>query len=204
MRTSWLDRPWFYPIVVASFILGNAIDLFGTYLHQPNFEHEANWLYVTLKPYGLRLNWLLVIAGKTLICVLAPAGLLLFLRLRRRYYPAQRTTFRAFATHFLYGRPLGWTECNDRLPHSATPAVLTLLAIWCLGGPYLAYLGYGNLASKYGWRQLPGFSIGPYWIEWILIIWVPLSIAFLFWLLWDDFQRWSIGQNPSSHSSSVK
>jgi len=204
MQPSWLDRPWFYPIVVATFILGNAFDLFGTYIYQPDFEYEVNPLYVALKPYGLRLNWPLVIAGKILICALAAAGLFLFLRLRRRYYPAQPTTFRAFATHFLYGRPLAWTECNYRLPYSATPAVLTLLAIWCLSGPYLAYLGYGNLASKYGWWQLPGFSVGPYWVEWILIIWVPLSFAFLFWLLWDDVQRWSIGLNPPPLSSSVK
>src|ERR1700730_2907070 len=94
MRRSWFDRPWFFPVVVTSFVAGNAFDLFGTYVYQPHFEHEANPLYITLQPYGLRLNWPMVIVGKALICVVAAYGLSLFLKSRRRFYPERPSTFR--------------------------------------------------------------------------------------------------------------
>ena len=86
MRGAILAQPWFYPTVIVSFMIGNALDLVGTYISQPNFEHEGNWLYVTLKPYGLRLTWPLVILGKVLVSVFVAAFLALFLKTRQQYF----------------------------------------------------------------------------------------------------------------------
>ena len=122
MRGSWFDRPWFYPAAIASFVAGNAFDLVGTYVYQPHFEHESNPIYLTLQPYGLRLSWPMVIAGKAIVCLLCAYGLHLFLILRRRYYPQHRGTFRELITHFIYGRPLVWIESCFKLPRSLAPS----------------------------------------------------------------------------------
>jgi hypothetical protein len=189
MRRSWFDHPWFFPAVIASYAAGNAFDLFGTYLNQPNFEYEANHLYVLLKPYGLRLNWPAVIAGKAIICGLCALGLALFLGRRRRYYPERPATFRELITHFFYGRPLGWIESCYKWPRSLTPSLLAIAAVVCLAGPYYAYLGYGNLASKYGWWQLGGFWSGRFWWDYGLFVFYPIAIAGFFRLLWLDFRE---------------
>ena len=188
MNGSYFDRPWFYPAAIAILVAGHAFDLFGTYVYQPHFEHEVNPIYLTLRPYGLTLNWPMVLTGKTLICLLSAWGLYLFLRRQRLYYPRYPATFRELITHFIYGRPLGWIESGFRLPRSVVPTVLTLLAAEALSGPYLAYLGYGNLASKYGWWQPGGFWAGRYWIDWAVLIWVPLVFSGLGSQLWRDFQ----------------
>ncbi len=188
MRGSWFDRSWFFPAVIASFVAGNAFDLFGTYLYQPDFEHESNPLYILLKPYGLKLNWPAVIAGKAGVCVICALGLALFLERRRRYYPERPATFRELMTHFFYGRPLGWIESCFKLPRTWTPTLLVIAPIASLGGPYYAYLGYGNLASKYGWWQLGGFWSGRFWWDYGLFVFLTIVIIGFVWLLWQDFQ----------------
>jgi hypothetical protein len=188
MRGSWLDRSWFFPVVIASLVAGHAFDLLGTYLYQPDFAHESNHLYTLLKPYGLRLNWPLVIAGKAVFCGLWALGLALFLKRRRQYYPKRPATFRVLMTQFFYGRPLGWFENFFKLPRSWTPGLLGISVIVCLGGPYYAYLGYANLASKYDWWRLGGFWYGRFWWDHGLFIALALDIALFCWLLWRDFQ----------------
>ena len=188
MAGSWFDRPWFFPTVIAALIVGGAFDLFGTFIYQPDFEHEANPISLTLRPYGLRLNWPMVIVGKALVCIVCACGLRLFLKRRRHYYPPHGGNFRESITYFFYGRSLGWFESLYRWPRSLTPAALSILAIWSLGGPYFTYLGYGNLASKYGWWQLGGIWVGRYWIDWSLPLWLSVECSFLFWQLWRDFQ----------------
>jgi hypothetical protein len=191
MRDSWFSRSLFYPAVLSSFVAGNAIDLVGTYVYQPHFEHEANHLYVLLQPYGLRLTWPMVITGKVIVCLACAGGLRLFLIRRRRYYPEQSATFREFLTTFIFGRPLGWIESCFKLPRSLEPSFVAVAAVWSFGGPYFAYLGYGNLASHYGWWQLGGFWAGRFWVDWSTIIWLVIAIAIICWQLWRDFQQFT-------------
>jgi ABC-type Fe3+-siderophore transport system permease subunit len=188
MRRSWFDRPWFFPSVIAGFVAGNVFDLFGTYVYQPDFEQEVNPLYILLKPYGLRLNWPGVIAGKAIVCGLCALGLALFLGRRRRYYPEHPASFRVLMTQYFYGRPLGWIESCYKLPRSWIPTLLAAAAVSSLAGPYYAYLGYANLASKYGWWQLGGFWYGRFWWNYGLFIAMTLAIVAFCWLLWRDFQ----------------
>jgi hypothetical protein len=188
MRRSWFDRPWFFPVVMASLVAGNAFDLFGTYVYQPDFEQEANHLYTLLKPYGLRLNWPMVIAGKAIFCGLCGLGLALFLKRRRRYYPERPATFRVLMTQFFYGRPLGWIESFFKLPKSWLPGLLGVSVVVSLTGPYYAYLGYANLASEYGWWRLGGFWYGRFWWDYGIFIALTLATATFCWLLWRDFQ----------------
>jgi hypothetical protein len=187
MRGSWFDRPWFFPAMIASLVAGNAFDLFGTYVSQPNFEQEANPFYVLLKPYGLRLNWPAVIAGKVIFCGLCALGLALFLGRRRRYYPERPASFRVLMTQFFYGRPLSWFETCYKWPRSLVPSLLAAAPLVGLAGPYYAYLGYGNLASKYGWWQLGGFWYGRFWWDYGLFVFFPIAITLFCWLLWRDF-----------------
>lgn len=188
MQRSWFDRPWFFPAVMAVFIAGNAFDLIGTYIYQPDFEFEANPLYLLLKPYGLRLNWPGVIAGKVAVCMLCGLGLAWFLGRRRRYYPRWPASFREFFTHYFYGRPLGWVESCFKLPWSLVPSLLAVAPVLALAGPYYAYLGYQNLASKYGWWQPGGFWYGRFWWDYGFFIGFAFAMASFCWLLWQDFR----------------
>jgi hypothetical protein len=169
-------------------VAGHALDLIGTRIAQPQFEHEGNPIYLTLRPYGLRLNWPLVIACKATLCLVAAVGLRAFLVRRRRYYPERVDSVRELVTSFIYGRPLSWLETLYKLPRSVTPSVLTVLA-WCaLSGPYYAYVGYDNVASLYGWPQLGGFWVGRYWIDWGGLVWMAVLVPWFCWQLWRDFR----------------
>jgi hypothetical protein len=130
----------------------------------------------------------MVITGKVIVCLLWASGLRLFLSRRRRYYPRHPATFRELIAHFFYGRPLGWIESWYKLPRSVAPSAMTLGAVLSLGGPYFAYLGYQNLAAKYGWWQLGGIWAGRYWLDWGLVVWMSLAIIWFCWQLWPDFQ----------------
>src|SRR5262245_19873290 len=141
--TSWLDRRFFFPVVAIVLFFGHAFDLVGTYVYQPKFEHEVNPIYLSLKPYGLTLNWPMVIAGKAIFFVLTVVGLWVFLRRRRRYYPSEASTFREMFSYFLYGRSISWIEMLYRWPYSLTPTLLFVLASMSFAGPYYACLGYG-------------------------------------------------------------
>lgn len=191
MRGAILAQPWFYPTVIVSFMIGNALDLVGTYISQPNFEHEGNWLYVTLKPYGLRLTWPLVILGKVLVSVFVAAFLALFLKTRQQYYPRPGVSFREFVTNFFYARTLSWWQMNYKIPR-IKPALLWAIFSLSLGGIYYAVLGYENLAVKYHWWWLEGFWLGKYWLGWSSLAYVLLAIPLSLWLLFDDYQRMAV------------
>src|SRR4051794_30701847 len=90
---SWLARPGLLPLAGAALLVGNALDLIGTRLAQPNFENEANWVYQGLKAQGIAARWPVVIVAKFSVAVLFLLGLRLFLRYRRRYYPPAGTNF---------------------------------------------------------------------------------------------------------------
>jgi len=186
--TSWLEHPSFFPGVVSTLIVGHAFDLVGTYAYQPNFEHEVNPIYITLKPYGLTLSWPKVIAAKTVYCVLTVCALVFALRKRRRYYPDSTGSFRESFTHFLYGRPITWSETLYRSPKSFVPTLLFVFIAISFSGFYGAYLGYDNLAAKYGWPSLGGFYIGRYWIDYCNLFILPASVVFTVVLLWDDIR----------------
>lgn len=188
MPRSWFDRPWFAPAAIAASFAGNAFDLWGTYLHQPRFEHEANPLVVALEPYGYRPTWGPVIAAKLALWLAGSVGLVQFLRRRRGYYPDPPANFREFLTHTFYGRKLGWAESFVKAPRSIGPAVWATLAMLCLSGPYFAYLGYGNLAAERGWWRPGGFAAGRYWFDWGQVAWLAALFPGFAWLLWRDFR----------------
>jgi hypothetical protein len=188
MSNSWLSRPLFFPVVVASLLAGNAIDLIGTYVHQPEFQHEGNVIYGLLKSRGYSPGWPVVIAAKSAVCVIGAIGLHRFLRKRRTYYRHPSATFREFITQVFYGRPLTWFETFYRIPRFV-PTVLGCFAVFSVGGPYFAYLGYENLAGEYGWPTLGGFWIGSLWIDYGVIIWVFSAITWLVWDMWRDYRE---------------
>lgn len=188
MNSSWLDRPWFFPVAVGSALVGHAFDLMGTYQYQPHFEHEANPLYVALQPYGFRLTWPLVIAAKLVVWLVGAVGLALFLRRRRAAYPPPPATFREFLTGYFYGRPLTWAESFYKFPRSLGPAVWATLALFCLSGPLYLYFGYGNLAARYRWWHPGGFQVGRYWFDWGFVAWAVVAIPAFGWLLWRDYR----------------
>lgn len=187
MRRSLLSRPMFFPIVVASFVAGNALDLIGTYVHQPDFQSEANLIYSFLKGHGYSPGWPEVITAKLVMCVICATGLRQFLRRRRDFYCSPAATFREFITHFFYGRTLLWLQTLYRIPRFL-PTLLGLFAVWSVGGPYYAYLGYDNLAAEYGWRSLGGNWVGSVWIDHGLILWAILGSVWLCWDLWRDYR----------------
>ncbi|MFN9719688.1 MAG: hypothetical protein ACK58L_13390 [Planctomycetota bacterium] len=187
MRKSVLEQSWFYLAVIFSFAAGHCIDLLGTWLYQPDFEHEVNPLYLTLKPYGVRPTWTVVICGKVLTVLLAVISVYYFRSYRRACYPDSGGDFRSFTTHFFYGRVLTWKEALWRIP-LVRPTLLMILMSWSLGGPYYAWLGYENLAYKYGWWTLGGFWIGSYWFTWGLFICVATVLPMCLLLLFRDYQ----------------
>lgn len=183
-----LSRPYFFPLVAATLLLGNAADLVGTYINQPNFEHEGNPLYRWLTGLGYEIDWPEVIAGKASFCLAGLWALRLFLGGRRRYYPSTPMPFREFTTTFLYGRPLSWLETSYRWPARWQPFLLTIGAVAALSGPYMAYLGYQNLANHYDWWRMPYFFVGQLAVNSLLIPATLLTCAFVAWLLWDDYR----------------
>lgn len=196
MRGAILAQPWFYPTVMITFVIGNAFDLIGTYISQPNFEYEGNWIYVTLKPYGLRLTWPLVIFGKTLLSVVVAAILAVFLKTRQQYYPSAGGSFREFFTHFFYARTLSWWQTNYTLPR-IKPVFLYAFFYLSLAGAYFAVLGYENLAGKYSWWWLGGVWLGKYWLGWSVVAQFLLTIPLSFWLLFDDYRKIAVLSDPN-------
>jgi hypothetical protein len=189
----------FFPAVVASLVVGNALDLIGTYVHQPGFQHENNPIHAFLRQHGYSPGWPEVIVAKLGLCVIVAIGLRQFLRRRRDYYPPPGS-FREFVTRFFYGRSLSWLQTFYRMPRFL-PVLLFCLAVCSLSGPYFAFLGYDNLAGEYGWRSLGGFWLGATWINYGVIIWVILSCTWLCWDMWRDSQ--SIPQDDTSAQSEV-
>ena len=188
MRGAILAKPWFYPTVLITFVIGNALDLIGTYVSQPNFENEANWIYVTLKPYGLRLTWPLVVTGKILLSVFVAAILAVFLKTRQQYYPSAGGGFREFFTHFFYTRSLSWWQTNYTIPR-IKPVFLYAFFYLSLGGAYFAVLGYENLAVKYSWWWWGGVWLGNYWLGWSIVAYALLAIPLSLWLLFEDYRK---------------
>jgi hypothetical protein len=81
MRRSCLSQSMFFPIVVASLVAGNAFDLIGTYVHQPDLQHEGNPIHSLLRRHGYSPGWPKVIAAKLasassarLVCASSCAG----------------------------------------------------------------------------------------------------------------------------------
>jgi len=187
MRHSWLSRSKFFPIAVASLVGGSALDLIGTYVYQPDFQYENNPIYAFLRQHGYSPGWPEVIAAKLGVCVIFAIGLRQFLRKRRDYYRPRPSSFREFTTHFFFGRPLPWLQTFYRIPRFL-PTLIYFVAVCSLSGPYCAFLGYDNLAGKYGWRSLGGFWLGSTWIHYGVIIWAVLASAWLCWDMWRDYQ----------------
>ncbi len=185
-RSCWLTWPPFFLFTVTTLFIGHAFDLWGTYVAQPNFENEANWIYTFLKPYGFVLTWPLVIATKLVWCVAVSIGLIVFLTHRRKYYPIQAESFREFITHYFYGRSLTWFETTFKLPRFA-PVGLFLFAFAAISGPYFIFLGYDNLAVQDDLWRFGGIWLGRYWLDWSGIYWTMAATGIVFWLLWRDF-----------------
>ncbi len=187
-KSSLLSRPAFLPVAVGVLILGNMLDLIGTYIVQPHFENEANLTYNALKAHGIYLGWSGAILGKIFVCLVGAWALRLFLIRRRAYYPAGSADFREFITQLFWGRPLSWAETFYRWPRSWRPTFLTLGALFCLAGPYYAYLGYENLAVTYGWWYAPWFNVGRLELDMLLVVFLPALLVWLCWLLWEDYR----------------
>ncbi len=177
----------FFPIVVASLVAGNAFDLIGTYVHQPDLQHEGNPIHAFFRRHGYSPGWPEVIGAKVGVCIICTIGLRQFLRKRRDYYRSPPASFREFITQFFYGRPLGWFQTFYRIPR-LLPTLLGCFAIWSVAGPYYAFLGYDNLAAQYGWPSLSGFSVGSLWVDYGVLIWVILACAWLCWDMWRDYR----------------
>ncbi|MBI5801877.1 MAG: hypothetical protein HZA92_14295 [Verrucomicrobia bacterium] len=177
----------FFSLVVVSLVAGNTFDLVGTFVYQPDFQHEANFIYVFLKRHGYSPGWPEVIAAKLGVCVIFVIGLHQFLRRRRDYYCPSPVTFREFITQFFYGRPMTWFQTFYSIPRFL-PTLLCCAVVCSLGGPYYAYCGYDNLAAEYGWRILGGFWVGWLWIDYAVWNWALLAFAWLCWEMWRDYQ----------------
>lgn len=185
---SLLSHPWFFPVVALLLALGNACDLLGTYAAQPHFEDEANPLYGALLARGYDFGWPGAILGKTLFCLVILWVLRVFLARRRSYYPPPGMGGRAFWTHFLYKRSLTWAQTLYRLPRDWRPMLLFAGSVVALGGPYYAFLGYTNWATKYGWWRPAGFWLGGVWIESAIFVWLAVAIGVLCGLVWQDYR----------------
>jgi hypothetical protein len=187
MRRSWLSHSTLFPVAVAVLVAGNAFDLIGTYVYQPDFQHENNPIHALLRRHGYSPGWPEAIVAKLLVCVICAIGFRQFLYKRREYYLGSRASFREFITQFFYGRRLPWLETFYRVPRFL-PTLLFCLAICSLAGPYFAFLGYDNLAAQYGWPTLSGFWVGSTWVDYGVVTWVVLTCAWLCWEMWRDYQ----------------
>lgn len=171
-----------------SMVLGNALDLVGTYIAQPHFEYEANPLFRFLLAHGVYTGWPGAILGKTIFCLFFTWAVLKFRDKRRIFYPKPGLDFREFITTFIYGRVLTWAETFYRWPKRLQSSLLSIGAIVSLSGPYSGWLGYENIASQWGLWHPKDYSIGSIWIDPLLFPYVLAVMAWFILLLWNDYQ----------------
>lgn len=172
-RSSFLASPKFFSFAIVFLVAGHAFDLLGTYLAQPNFEVENNVLYRWLVTNDYKPGWPEVIMAKTVFCLFFGWTLRLFLIRRRAYYPPPGANLREFLTTFFYNRSLPWMQTLYSFPRDWRPTLLFCGAVIALSGLYPLYLGYSNLAWKYGWWRMSndyvvGISVATCAVAWLI------------------------------------
>lgn len=181
---SVLSHPLFLPLVGVVFVLGQLTDLLGTYVAQPHFEHEGNWLIASLSSAGVHVGWQSAILGKSIICALGIACLEFFAQNCRKFYPPHRLTGSELIHYLVHG------EQDPSEPNGSSRDVRALLVLfagfWALSGPIYLYMGYDNLAAHFGWLRFPGFYIGGVYQTWGDFILLLSTLGGLLFLVEGD------------------
>ena len=174
----------------------HAFDLLGTYLYQPDFEHEVNPIYRFLVSRGIDVGWREAILGKTMFTLVTGLMLWYFVKRRKRYYPASGSDFRVFITTYVYGRPLSWLQSLYCLPNKWGGFLLYPCGMMPFLSLYMFYLGYGNMAAKYGWPDIPSLRVGYDWLDLTMIVFASAVVLVPGWQMWIEYRSMPLPTKP--------
>lgn len=185
-----MARPRFLGWVAGLLVAGNAVDLIGTRIGQPNFEIEANPVYRWLLAHGYQAGWPEAIVAKALVVLLLIWGSRAFLAKRREWYPDEPCTFGQLFVYITHGRycsswRLLWSPGNP-----ARTLLIALAAVACTSWLYMAYLGYENVATWTAWPVGGGRWLGPLYIPYSMLAFIPLGLAWFGWQVLLDHRWW--------------
>ena len=180
--SSVLSHPAFLPMVGVIFVLGQLTDLLGTYVAQPHFEHEGNWLISALTSAGVHVGWNSAILGKSIVCALGIACLEFFAQHCRKFYPVHRMSGSELLHYFVHGESQNAKAENVQMSRDVRALLVLFAGFWALSGPIYLYMGYDNLAAHFGWLRFSGFYIGGVYQTWgdvILLLSTMVTMMFL-------------------------
>ena len=188
MKGPLISQRWFFAASVAVMAASHAFDLFGTYLYQPNFEHEVNPFYRFLDSRGFDVGWREAILGKTLFTLVTGLMLWDFVKRRKKYFPPPGSDFVAFNMMFMFGRTFRGLEYIYALPKRLGGSWLYLCGTLPFLSIYTFALGYDNIAAKYGWPEVPSVRLGYDWLDLTLVLFAVAVFCVPAWQLWAEYR----------------
>jgi len=190
------SRARIFAFMLAVSVVGNALDLIGTYIAQPTLATEGNPIYRLLTARGVHVTWPMVFLGKSVVIAAAAWLTTICFRIVPRNYPEPGASLGEFFKHTFNRKDVSILRSLFSLSKTRIGTLTLIGPSVLLAGPYYVYLGYGNLAWLYRWPDFSALHIGFVRLDPIVFVCAIGAFWGAVYLMWLDY-RISTENQPS-------